>query len=155
MSVADLTLLNEIRQAYEYAENSMEYCQKGLKLIRQYPADEPVVKGYKAAFKMVQASHELFPFSKMMLFEEGRQLLEQQVKRDPASLELRFLRLSIQHNVPTLLGYTAHIREDKQRLLDEFPHCTDPNLRKVIVTFVHRDKKLTPAEKAALLQPEG
>ena len=136
LQAGHLPLLNEIRATYDRAKKGIEYCQKGLKLTRRFPVDLPVVKGYHAAFKMVQASHELFPWAKIMVFEEGKRLMEKQVGRAPANLEIRFLRLSIQLNAPSLLGYTQHIKADQQFLSQHFPDCTDPDLRHVLNTFL-------------------
>ena len=85
-----------------------------------------------------------------MVFEEGKRLMETQIKRDPQSLELRFLRLSIQLNAPTLLGYSKNIKEDKAYLQTHFAACTDPDLRHVILTFLDKQTNLSEAEKASI-----
>ena len=52
------------------------------------------------------------PISKWNTFKKGKGNIEQAIKIEPDNVELRFIRLSIQKNIPSFLGYKSNIDED-------------------------------------------
>jgi hypothetical protein len=50
--------------------------------------------------------------------------------------ELRFLRLGIQNNAPSFLGYNDSIEPDKIFLINAEATLTDPELKKLILSYL-------------------
>lgn len=73
-----------------------------------------VLLGYLGGFQTVWANHVFNPVSKLNTFNEGKRNIEKAIKSDPNSLELRFVRLSVQKNAPSFLGYSSEIEEDER-----------------------------------------
>jgi len=67
---------------------------------------ENLLVGYKGGVLMGMSRHHPNPFKKMGFFNDGKKLLERAIAVAPESMEMRFLRLTIQTNLPSFLGYS-------------------------------------------------
>jgi hypothetical protein len=106
----------------------------------------PILLCYKGVATMIQAKHVVNPFSKLERFKNGKTMIEKSIKRDPDDLELRFLRFSIQSNLPGFLGYDEQITGDKLKLLNGYGSIKDVELRKRILSYLATSKYLTEEE---------
>ncbi len=88
--------------------------------------------------------------NKMSNFNKGKDLLEQAIRARPSELELHFLRLTIQYNLPGFLGYKSDIDGDKKFVLDHFSEA-GPNLKERITNYVKNSGHFTPAEQARIV----
>ena len=75
---------------------------------------------------------------------------------DPHNIEIRFLRFSIEHNVPGFLGYNKNLATDRQEMINQL---NDKNygtanrpLTIQIIKFLINSKRCTPAENETLHQ---
>ncbi len=75
------------------------------------------VKAYQGAAKAMMADRVSSPFAKYSYFTEGTELLEEAIQADPSNAELRYLRLLIQTNCPSFLGYSENIETDFERIM--------------------------------------
>lgn len=80
-------------------------------------SENRLLLGYKGAVEMGMARHASNPFKKMGYFSKGKEHLDDAINRDTADIELRFLRLTIQVNLPSFLGYSGNIESDKTYVL--------------------------------------
>lgn len=103
--------------------------------------NEPVIKGYNGAATIIMAKHYLNPISKLKTFNNGKKILESAIEKDKLNPELKFLRLSIQENSPSFLGYHNNIKEDKLFLIKCLPTITDDELKKIITSYLNHKKK--------------
>ena len=69
-------------------------------------------QGYSAALIMTKSRYYKSPLKKLKYFNEGKKALELLIYHNKQSLELRYLRFSIQNSVPKFLGYNANLHED-------------------------------------------
>lgn len=141
-ALAQEMLLNDARKAIavifqqEEASNAISARFEGVDV-----AGQPLLLGYKGAVVMAQGRHAPNPFKKLSIFNEGKQMLDAAIAEDPASVELRFLRLSIQVNVPSILGYSGQIPEDHvfiQRNLETVP---SEDFRQRVTAFISKAKE--------------
>lgn len=139
--------LQEVRALYEEAVREEASCKKLLLLLQPYSAPtKPLLAGYKACATMVMARHVFNPFRKLSYFSKGKQLLEEAIGRASQDIELRFLRFTIQTNVPSFLGYTNKIQSDKQFLLNALDTLQDDHLKQTIISYMERSTNLALAE---------
>lgn len=96
----------------------------------------PVLYCYKGADEMIEAKYALNPFVKWEMFNQGKNHITVAISRDTTDLEMRFLRFSIQYNLPGFLGYREDIERDKRFLLLHTKECKDKELKKMIVNFL-------------------
>ena len=72
-----------------------------------------IEKGYLGAGLMIKAKHEKKLYTKWQYFKRGKEKLEDAIKAEPNSIELRKIRNHIQNNIPLFLNYKNNRKEDK------------------------------------------
>jgi hypothetical protein len=99
-------------------------------------ASSNLTMGYHGAAKIIMAKHLVNPFSKWNSFRSGRAILESAINADLSDAELRYLRLTIQENVPSFLGYKSNIRDDRSFLLGILTDLKDSHLKEIIQNYL-------------------
>ncbi len=114
--------------------------------------NQAVKTGYYASAVMAEAKFKFDPFSKLSAFNNGKKILESCVSADSSLVELRYIRLAIQKNVPSILGYSSNITSDKKFLLNNVSKIkeSDTELYSKISAFLITQFKLTEPEKKLL-----
>ncbi len=92
--------------------------------------------GYKGAVELGMARHHSNPFKKMGYFGDGKDMLEKAISLEPESIELRFLRLTIQANLPTFLGYSDEKENDKAFVLNHIEEAPSEEFKKRARNFI-------------------
>jgi hypothetical protein len=62
--------------------------------------------------------------------------LEHCIQKDPNNIELIYIRYSIQTHVPSFLGYSSDLDQDKQKLKQASTNLTDLELKKNIIAYI-------------------
>ncbi len=125
------TDLITIRNLYVQSVKSKEDNQRMIDFLAKQ-RQTPVVKGYLGGAHFIMASHAFAPWNKLSEFRTGKKILEQAIVNAPHEPELRFIRLSIQSNLPGFLNYSEHITGDTKFLQESLPGIADADLRKRI-----------------------
>jgi len=102
---------------------------------------------YKGMSDLMICYHSYNPYTKYKLFISGKKLLEQAIMKDPRNIELRFLRLTVQLNVPPFLGYSSNINEDKIAIFNGLKNLNDKDLFVRIYQYTMNAKKISSEEK--------
>lgn len=97
--------------------------------------------GYKGAVELGMARHHPNPFKKMGYFGDGKELLEKSISIDPENIELRFLRLTIQTNLPTFLGYSDEKENDKAYVLNHLEEAPSETFKTRVRNFISHAEK--------------
>jgi hypothetical protein len=79
--------------------------------------NNPDKMAYLGALKMRKSVFLKTPKDRLLLFKEGKNLLETAISKNIENPEYRFLRLLIQENAPSFLKYNLNIKEDVNMLL--------------------------------------
>lgn len=103
--------LNYIRANYNKAVSDKILCAQIIQDLK-LKKDEPVYMGYLGGFQAIWANHVFSPVTKLKVFNQGKEHIENAIKQDPENIELRFIRLSVQKNAPSFLGYSSMIDQD-------------------------------------------
>ena len=143
--------LHDVRIMYHEASSNDDACRKLVGILK--PFDEknsPVLSGYKAGATMMMAKYVFSPFSKISYFRKGRDMLQKAVNADVHSIELRFLRFSVQTNLPFFLGYKENINTDKTYILEKLNTIEDVGLKKNIQKFMKESDYVSDKEKKNL-----
>ncbi len=110
----------------------------------------PVLLAYQGAVKTLKAKFVKKVNEKKEYFKEGIELIETAVKSDPANIEIRYIRLSVQENSPKFLKYNEHLASDKEFILKNYPTISSQSIKAVIKEFVYESKSLGEAEKQSI-----
>jgi hypothetical protein len=105
-----------LRHHYEQAAADKAAGEKFYELLREYNEQDALVLGYKAASEAIRA-RDASMLNKMTYVQQAAHTFEQAVSQDPSNAEVRFLRFSVESNLPAFLGLSTHVDEDKDFLL--------------------------------------
>ncbi|MEN9334051.1 MAG: hypothetical protein RLY35_1231 [Bacteroidota bacterium] len=89
-------------------------------LVERQIGNAPSMEAYRAAAVMLKADLASLPNDKLQYFNQGKDLLETCLRKNPWNTECRFIRLTLQCKSPWFLGYHDHIEEDAKVILDHF-----------------------------------
>lgn len=106
-----------LRRHYELAAADKTAGEKFYKLLADYQDKDALVLGYKAASEAIRA-RDASMFNKLTYVQDAARTFEQAVRLDPQNPEIRFLRFSVESNLPAFLGLSKHVDEDKEMLLN-------------------------------------
>lgn len=106
-----------LRRHYEQAAADKAAGEKFYKLLADYQDRDALVLGYKAASEAIRA-RDASMFNKLTYVQDAAKTFEQAVGLDPQNPEIRFLRFSVESNLPAFLGLSKHVDEDKEMLLN-------------------------------------
>lgn len=136
-SLASDPSVSDIRLKFHSATSSEKLCKELIKLLSPYnETNNPLLLGYRAGATMLMAKHVINPFSKLSHFKKGKTMLEKAIRADNNNVELRFLRYSIQTNVPSFLGYSGQLGKDELFLRKSLPAVKDQTLKKIISSYL-------------------
>ena len=106
-----------LRHHYELAAADKAAGEKFYQLLADYKDRDALVLGYKAAAEAIRA-RDASMFNKLTDVQDAARTFEQAVGLDPQNPEIRFLRFSVESNLPAFLGLSKHVDEDKEMLLN-------------------------------------
>jgi len=132
--------LSNLRSLYEVATKEESKATQMLALAEKNSSVNFVFLGYKGAAKIILAKHAMSPYTKWNLFKEGKNILESSIKADANNSELRYLRLTIQMNVPSFLGYNNNVNDDKAFLKKNIKNIKDKELQALIEDYLQNAK---------------
>ncbi|MDN3584630.1 hypothetical protein [Mucilaginibacter flavus] len=134
--------LSDVRNLYCHAALVKQDAQQLSRLLIKVDSNaEPVLFCYKGANEMISARYSLNPVSKLEKFSKGKQMMITAINRDTLNLEMRFIRYSIQSNLPAFLGYHEELNGDKRFLTENISKSNDSELRQMINNYLSIQSK--------------
>ena len=106
-----------LRRHYEQAAADKVAGEKFYNLLADYKDRDPLVLAYKGAAEAIRA-RDASMFNKLTYVQEAARTFDQAVSLDPKNPEVRFLRFSVESNLPAFLGLSKHLDDDKELLLN-------------------------------------
>ncbi len=139
---ANVPAIKEVRIMLHKATSNEQACTKMIGLLEPFnETNYPLLFGYRGGATMLMAKHAFNPFSKLSYFKKGKLMLESAIKADHTNVELRFLRYTIQTNVPGFLNYKSDKNLDKTFISQSLPKLKDQELKKIIIEFLLKHSK--------------
>lgn len=105
-----------LRRHYELAAADKAAGEKFYQLLADYKDRDGLILAYKGASEAIRA-RDASMFNKLTYVQDAAKTFEQAVSIDPQNPEIRFLRFSVESNLPAFLGLSKHVEEDKEMLL--------------------------------------
>jgi len=142
--------LEALRSSYSKANLSNEAAKNFIEAAAgKKSSSDPVIAGYKAAAEILQAKITTEKNKRKTFVKSGATDLESIIKTNPNNIELRLIRLSVQENIPKIVGYSKNLKEDKTFILSNYGK-QNPALKSYIRKFAMQSKTMTASEKNAL-----
>lgn len=139
--------LEALRSSYAKANDSSTNTSHFIDVAAKQSGSDPVTLGYKAAAKIMEA--KVSKGNRKALVKTGATNLEEVIKNNPNNAELRLIRLSVQENIPKIVGYRGSLKDDKAFLLNNYSK-QNAALKNYIKRFAMQSKTITEAERATL-----
>jgi|SRR5690606_6860609 len=131
----------QVRFAYLEGTKSKEKAQEFENIIAKSESLDPSIKlAYMGAAKVLNARYIKLTARKKVI-DEGTDMIERAVEKNPNNTEIRLIRLSIQENLPKILNYNKNINEDKEKVLEALNSSSDANLKKMIQGYLDLKSK--------------
>lgn len=142
-SYATFTSHTEVRAIFQKAAIEESSCKYLIKMLDGYnEKNNPLLGGYKSCATMMMAKYVFNPFTKLSHFSKGKTLLEKCIAADKQNIELRFLRYAVQRKAPFFLNYNSSLKEDRSILTNGVVQLKDPQLKKMITTFLTNESTI-------------
>jgi hypothetical protein len=106
-------------------------------------------KAYYASLVMKEAKFAISPFTKLERFNKGKDLLEAVISQNKSNAEYRFLRLMVQENAPSILGYDEAIQQDSQLIVAQFNELS-ATIQTVVLNYSKTSKALSYSKLKAI-----
>lgn len=139
--------LESLRSSYAKAPASNADTEAFISMAEKATGSDPAILGYKAAAKIMEA--KVTGKDRKALVKAGATALESTIKSNPSNIELRLIRLSIQENIPKIVGYRGSLKEDKAYILAQYGK-QNAAMKNYIRRFAAQSKTITAGERAAL-----
>jgi hypothetical protein len=106
-------------------------------------------KAYYASLVMKEAKFAISPFTKLERFNKGRDMLEACILQNKTNSEYRFLRLMVQENAPSILGYDDAIQQDCQLITANFNQFS-ATLQTIVLNYSKTSQSLSYSKLKAI-----
>lgn len=140
--------LEEARKIYTESMDNKITCEAAYaKFASVKNTGNPLLTGYKGAVSVAMSKHGKAAKEKLAYFNEGKKLIESAILEDDKNVELKFIRFTIQTNVPPALKYNKDITTDKKYIIDNLASVKNSGVRSRIKEYLLKAKNVTPEEK--------
>ncbi|WP_415329298.1 hypothetical protein [Chryseobacterium sp. MMS23-Vi53] len=139
--------LETLRESYAKANSSNVNTEAFINAAEKTSGSDAVIQGYKAAAQIMEA--KIAKTNRKALVKSGATSLESIIKSNPNNAELRVIRMSVQENIPKIVGYRGSLKDDKAFLLNNY-NKQNASLKNYIKRFATQSKTMTDAERATL-----
>jgi hypothetical protein len=143
-------LLLEIRHSLPFTFSNDSACSALLKKFKGVKTTDPLLSGYIGGLYIARSKHAPLA-SKISAFKTGTSMLETAINEKTNNLELLFLRLTIQLNLPGFLNYNDNIESDKKFVFNNYKSAP-PFLKNRIVDFIKTSGHFSESEKTLILE---
>ncbi|KPE51321.1 hypothetical protein [Chryseobacterium indologenes] len=141
------TDLEALRNSYAKANSSNANTEAFINMAEKQSGSDAVTSGYKAAAQIMEA--KITKKNRKALVKNGATSLESIIKNNPNNIELRLIRLSVQENIPKIVGYRGSMKDDKAFLIDHYSK-QNATLKNYIKKFAMQSRSFSDTEKASL-----
>jgi hypothetical protein len=142
-------LLADMRDQLQYAFKDEKICNSLYRKFKDIKTNDPLLSGYIGGMYIARSRHVAL-IDKPSNFRTGRDMLEEAIKQKPGDIELIFLRMTVQTNLPSFLGYNDNIESDKIFVLNNY-RTAPPKLRTRMVDFIKNSDAFSESEKAMII----
>ena len=137
----------EIRKKYFNAIGNERKIEKLLKQLQDIQNPSALLLAYLAACESMRAQFTWNPYIKLAQVTKSFDFFGKAIQQEPTNAEIRFLRFSVQHNVPDFLRKNREFEEDKIVLVQNFENTDfDAELTEFIINYLKESKRFDKNE---------
>jgi hypothetical protein len=148
------TDIAEIRKHMIRAINSSKVTDSLYTNLNGISKKTPLITAYLGALQALKAKNSWNPYNKVKFLTLSDKTVEQAVNSSPNDLEIRFVRFSIQTNLPKFLGLSKDLPADKDLIIHQIKQkhygLADKVFVQNMIKFLVDSKQCSPKEIAVL-----
>lgn len=104
-----------------------------------------LIVAYRGALLMKKAGFVKGVNGKVKTFKKGAHMLEDEIAKNTANTEYRFLRLAVQEHAPNILGYNKNKEDDKAAVVSGYAKLGG-SLKAIIADYAKDSKILKQSD---------
>ncbi|WP_184550796.1 hypothetical protein [Mucilaginibacter sp. FT3.2] len=151
---ADEPNLRHIRSLLVVCMNSSKTTDSLYKSLAAIKNRTGVISGYLATLSACKAKLSWNPYMKVKHLNNAEATYKTAVSADPHNIEIRFLRFSVEHNVPGFLGFNKDLTTDSEEIITQLDKknygTADKDLTVAIIKFLLQSKRCTATQNQDL-----
>lgn len=120
--------IEEIRTAFHGVVLNPDNSRSFHSLLKEVENPTPTIKAYQAVSEAMLAQVVWNPFMKLSQVSKYNKQMEMAITDDADNIEIRFLRLAIEYNLPSFLGMSTHIDEDLDQIIANLSSVSSMNV---------------------------
>ena len=141
----------EVRKKYFEAIGNERKVEILLKQLQEIHNPSALLLAYRAACESMMAQFSWNLYTKLAQVNKSFDLFAEAIKKDSQNAEIRFLRFSVQHNVPDFLRKNREFEEDKDVLVENFDKANfDTEFRTFLIGYLKDSKRFEKSELEVL-----
>ena len=142
LSEAKTSTIEGARKAFHKAVMDESESRSFYEYMQSFENSTPTVTAYRAVSEAMLARVLWNPIAKINQVVKYQRQMEKAVAADPDDIEIRFLRLAIEYNLPSFLGMSEHVQEDVDVILINLSSTAslelDPSYGRYIFYFLEQ-----------------
>ncbi len=146
--------VSDVRKQMLRAINSSQITDSLYTNLKNIGKKTPLIIAYVGALEALKAKNSWNPYTKIKYLNLSGKTVQQAVIASPGDMEIRFIRFSIQANLPHFLGLNKDLAADKNQILQQLKQkhygLADKLFVQNIIRFMVDSKQCTPQEIAFL-----
>ena len=127
------TNIEKIRELYTKAYLSELDCKLFGENLTKEKKTCSLIEAYTGCYFLMKCKFTKKPLQKINYFVAGKTNIEQAIKMNPKSVELRFLRYSVQRQLPRFLFYFSELNNDLQFIRENVNKIQNQQTKKFII----------------------
>lgn len=134
--------VTQIRSMYTSSIENEKKCEDfGKHMLSLNYYENNLYQAYLGCYYFIKCKFTSSNMLKFKYFNKGKELLESSINNNSSSIELRFLRYSIQINLPRILFYYEDIEKDLNFVHYNLKSLKDDKLKKYILKSLNNLKQ--------------
>jgi hypothetical protein len=126
----------DLRKAFHESVLRSDKLPAFLSSVKALKNPTPIEKAYIGASEALRARESWNPIDKLVYIHSYRKYLDEAVESDKENIEIRFLRFSIEYNIPELIRSKKSIVEDKYIILSKLNQMDSFGIDEFMVNYI-------------------
>ena len=114
--------LNELRAKYMTALHDQDKAESVYMLFLEIKEPSAKILAYRGALEAIMTKTTWNVFKKISYLNQSEESFRKAISRSPNDIEIRFMRLAVQYEIPEYLGFSNNKEEDKKFIVSNINH---------------------------------
>ncbi len=129
--------LNELRAKYMTALHDQDKAEEVYNIFLQIENPSAKVLAYRAALEAIMTKTTWNVFKKISFLNKSEESFKAAIDKSPNDIEIRFMRLAVQYEIPEYLGFSNNKSEDKKFIVSNINLFNISNLPRQTVREIY------------------